>query len=203
MDFFIENYNSITGSDFPLLKILLPLAISFFTFQQISYLVDSYKGYTKEYKIIDYVVFVTFFPQLIAGPIVHHKEMMPQFKDTSNKKINFENISKGLLIFSMGLFKKVVIADSFSSYVEKGFDLQEKVTFVESIMSSLSFYFQLYYDFSGYSDMAIGLALLFNIKLPINFFSPYKSNKYTAILATMAFNINEVFKRLYIHSFRR
>lgn len=175
MDFLIENYNTITTSEYSLLKIALPLAISFFTFQQISYLVDSYKGYIKEYKIIDYIVFVTFFPQLIAGPIVHHKEMIPQFKDKSTKRINFENISKGLMIFSIGLFKKVVIADSFSASVEQGFDIQEKLNFIESYMSSVSFYFQLYYDFSGYSDMAIGLALLFNIKLPINFFAPYKA----------------------------
>ena len=175
MDFFIENYNSITDSSFPLLEITLPLAISFFTFQQISYLVDSYKGFTKEYKFIDYTIFVTFFPQLIAGPIVHHKEMMPQFADIKNKTINFQNISMGLFIFSIGLFKKVVIADSFSSYVSNGFDIQEKLTFIEAWITSLSYTFQLYYDFSGYTDMAIGLALLFNIKLPINFNSPYKA----------------------------
>ena len=175
MDFFIENYNSITDSNFPLLEITLPLAISFFTFQQISYLVDSYKGFTKEYKFIDYTIFVTFFPQLIAGPIVHHKEMMPQFSDNKNKTINFQNISMGLFIFSIGLFKKVVIADSFSSYVSNGFDIQEKLTFIEAWITSLSYTFQLYYDFSGYTDMAIGLALLFNIKLPINFNSPYKA----------------------------
>jgi alginate O-acetyltransferase complex protein AlgI len=175
MDFFIENYNLISDSSLPLLKITLPLAISFFTFQQISYLVDSYKGFTKEYKFIDYTIFVTFFPQLIAGPIVHHKEMMPQFEDDKNKTINSKNISMGIFIFSIGLFKKVVIADSFSSYVSNGFDIQEKLNFIEAWITSLSYTFQLYYDFSGYSDMAIGLALLFNIKLPINFNSPYKA----------------------------
>ena len=175
MDFFIENFNLISDSNLPLLEITLPLAISFFTFQQISYLVDSYKGYTKEYRFIDYTIFVTFFPQLIAGPIVHHKEMMPQFADEKNKIINFRNISMGLFIFSIGLFKKVIIADSFSSYVSNGFDIQEKLTFIEAWITSLSYTFQLYYDFSGYTDMAIGLALLFNIKLPINFNSPYKA----------------------------
>ena len=175
MDFFIENFNLLTDSNLSLLKITLPLAISFFTFQQISYLVDSYKGFTKEYRFIDYTIFVTFFPQLIAGPIVHHKEMMPQFEDKKNKIINSKNIAMGLFIFSIGLFKKVVIADSFSSYVSNGFDIQEKLTFIEAWITSLSYTFQLYYDFSGYTDMAIGLALLFNIKLPINFNSPYKA----------------------------
>ena len=175
MNFFVDNLNLFTDSNFTLPNIILPLAISFFTFQQISYLVDSYKGYTKEYRLLDYIVFVTFFPQLIAGPIVHHKEMMPQFRDKDKKRINYENISKGLFIFSIGLFKKVVIADSFSSYVSNGFDVQEKLTFLEAWITSLSYTFQLYYDFSAYSDMAIGLALLFNIKLPINFNSPYKS----------------------------
>ena len=187
MDFFIENYNLLFSSDFPSLGIVLPLAISFFTFQQISYLVDSYKGLTNEYKFIDYTIFVTFFPQLIAGPIVHHKEMMPQFENKENKRINYENISMGLFIFSIGLFKKVVIADSFSSYVSYGFDIQEKLTFIEAWITSLSYTFQLYYDFSGYTDMAIGLALLFNIRLPINFNSPYK-----------AINIQDFWRRWHI-----
>jgi len=166
-DFFIENLNVFTNSNINLLHLALPLAISFFTFQQISYLVDSYKGYTKEYKIIDYMIFVTFFPQLIAGPIVHHKEMMPQFKDKNNRDMLSENISKGLFIFSIGLFKKVVIADSFASYANNGFDIQEKLSFIDAWITSFSYTFQLYYDFSGYTDMAIGLALLFNIKLPM------------------------------------
>jgi D-alanyl-lipoteichoic acid acyltransferase DltB (MBOAT superfamily) len=121
------------------------------------------------------MIFVTFFPQLIAGPIVHHKEMMPQFKDENNKHMLSGNIAKGIFIFSLGLFKKVVIADSFASYASNGFDIQEKLTFIDAWVTSLSYTFQLYYDFSGYTDMAIGLALLFNIKLPINFNSPYKA----------------------------
>jgi D-alanyl-lipoteichoic acid acyltransferase DltB (MBOAT superfamily) len=174
-DFFISNVNFLVGSDIPLLNLALPLAISFFTFQQIAYLVDSYKGETKEYDFLNYVVFVTFFPQLIAGPIVHHKEMMHQFENVRNKVINYKNIALGLFIFSIGLFKKVVIADAFSVWATNGFDNAEILTLFEAWATSLSYTFQLYFDFSGYTDMAIGAALLFNIKLPINFNSPYKA----------------------------
>jgi len=174
-DFFIENFNLFSGTDIPLLHLVLPLAISFFTFQQIAYLVDSYKGFTKEYSKLDYLIFVTFFPQLIAGPIVHHKEMMPQFAQKENWFIQHENITKGLFIFSLGLFKKVVIADTFALWATQGFDASASLNFFEAWTTSLSYTFQLYYDFSGYTDMAIGLALLFNIKLPINFNSPYKA----------------------------
>lgn len=175
-DFFIDNVNYIAGSDIKNLNLLLPLAISFFTFQQVAYLVDCYKRGVKEYDFVNYALFVTFFPQLIAGPIVHHSEMMPQFmKDIKHHRINYENIAAGLFIFSMGLFKKVVIADTFSVIAGNGFDMAESLNIVEAWITSLSYTFQLYFDFSGYTDMAIGCALLFNIKLPINFNSPYKA----------------------------
>ncbi|MFA9374254.1 MAG: MBOAT family protein [Poseidonibacter sp.] len=174
-DFFIENLNSVVGTDVPLLHLALPLAISFFTFQQIAYLVDSYREETKEYDFLNYALFVTFFPQLIAGPIVHHKEMMPQFANVRNKIKIYKNIALGLFIFSLGLFKKVVIADSFAVWATKGFDSSTSLNFFEAWITSLSYTFQLYFDFSGYTDMAIGIALLFNIKLPINFNSPYKA----------------------------
>ena len=174
-DFFIENINLMSGSKVDLLNLALPLAISFFTFQQISYLVDSYREEIKEYGFLNYALFVTFFPQLIAGPIVHHKEMMPQFAKVSNKVKNYNNIAIGLFIFSMGLFKKVVIADTFAIWATNGFDVAEKLNIIEAWITSLSYTFQLYFDFSGYTDMAIGIALLFNIKLPINFNSPYKA----------------------------
>jgi len=174
-DFFIENFNLVFSSDAQLLHLALPLAISFFTFQQISYLVDSYKEETKEYDFLNYALFVTFFPQLIAGPIVHHKEMMPQFAKTKNKIRNHRNIAIGLFIFSIGLFKKVVIADTFAVWATDGFDVATTLNLVEAWTTSLSYTFQLYFDFSGYTDMAIGAALLFNIKLPINFNSPYKA----------------------------
>jgi len=174
-DFFIENINLLTGTHINLLHLALPLAISFFTFQQISYLVDSYRQETKEYDFLNYALFVTFFPQLIAGPIVHHKEMMPQFARMRNRVKNYHNIAMGLFIFSMGLFKKVVIADTFATWATNGFDVAEKLNLIEAWVTSLSYTFQLYFDFSGYTDMAIGAALLFNIKLPINFNSPYKA----------------------------
>ncbi len=174
-DFFIQNINFLTGQNIPLLHLALPLAISFFTFQQIAYLVDSYKGETKEYDLLNYMVFVSFFPQLIAGPIVHHKEMMPQFEDKSNKSLNYKNITTGIFIFAIGLFKKVVIADTLSPYVSHGFDLMPQLGFLEAWSTTLAYAMQLYYDFSGYTDMAIGSALLFNIRLPINFNSPYKA----------------------------
>ncbi|MFA9560392.1 MBOAT family protein [Evansella sp. AB-rgal1] len=174
-DFFIANINTLTDYSFSLLNLALPLAISFFTFQQIAFLVDAYRKEMNEYSFLDYTLFVTFFPQLIAGPIVHHKEMMPQFMNVGNKFINFRNISMGIFIFSIGLFKKVAIADTFAVWANKGFTESETLTFFEGWITSLSYTFQLYFDFSGYTDMAIGIALLFNIRLPINFNSPYKS----------------------------
>ncbi len=174
-DFFIENFNFAFSGSVPLLHLALPLAISFFTFQQIAYLVDSYRGETKEYDFLNYALFVTFFPQLIAGPIVHHSEMMPQFATRWNLVKNYKNIAMGMFIFSIGLFKKVVIADSLSQWATSGFDVAQKLNLIEAWITSLSYTFQLYFDFSGYTDMAIGVALLFNIKLPINFNSPYKA----------------------------
>jgi len=174
-DFLIENINYTLNTNVPVLDLALPLAISFFTFQQIAYLVDSYRRETNEYDFLSYAIFVTFFPQLIAGPIVHHKEMMPQFANLRSKVINYKNIALGLFIFSIGLFKKVVIADSFSVWANAGFDTATTLNLFEAWATSLSYTFQLYFDFSGYTDMAIGLALLFNIKLPINFNSPYKA----------------------------
>lgn len=120
-------------------------------------------------------MFVTFFPQLIAGPIVHHSEMMPQFADRANRILKPENISKGLYIFFIGLFKKVIIADTFAVWSSRGFDIAEQLSAAEAWATSLSYTFQLYFDFSGYTDMAIGIALMFNIYLPFNFNSPYKA----------------------------
>jgi alginate O-acetyltransferase complex protein AlgI len=179
-DFVISNISSLFDTDLPMLNLLLPLAISFFTFQQIAYLVDCYKTDTQEYKFLNYCLFVTFFPQLIAGPIVHHKEMMPQFSNVKNKNVNNTNIAKGLFIFSIGLFKKVVIADTFAIWANKGFEYaalekDNMMSFIDAWGTSLSYTFQLYYDFSAYTDMAIGAALMFNILLPKNFNSPYKA----------------------------
>jgi alginate O-acetyltransferase complex protein AlgI len=175
MDFFITNTNTVFGSNVGLLHLALPLAISFFTLQQVIFLIDSYEGLVKEKNFLNYTAFVTFFPQLIAGPIVHHKEMMPQFSSVRNKVKNYKNIALGLFIFSIGLFKKVVIADTFAVWATQGFDVATTLNLLEAWVTSLSYTFQLYFDFSGYTDMAIGAALLFNIRLPINFNSPYKA----------------------------
>ncbi len=175
-DFFISNIALLTGSDTSLLQLILPLGISFFTFQQIAYLVDAYRGICREYNMLHYSLFVTFFPQLIAGPIVHHKEMLPQFTDPINKHINYNNWARGSLIFIIGLVKKVVIADAFAQWANWGFDQADTLTLLEAWATSLSYTMQLYFDFSAYCDMAIGAALFFNIRLPTNFNSPYKSS---------------------------
>jgi len=177
-NFFVEQLNLVIGTSYNLENIILPLAISFFTFQQISYLVDAYRHETREYNFLHYCLFVTFFPQLIAGPIVHHKEMLPQFANNDIYKANSKNLSIGLLIFTIGLFKKVIIADNlalFANPVFASLDNSGAITFFSAWSGALAYSFQLYFDFSGYSDMAIGIAYMFGIKLPMNFYSPYKS----------------------------
>ncbi len=174
-DFFISNLNLLLGARYELLRVVLPLGISFFTFTQIAYLVDAHRGQAREYSAVNYALFVTFFPHLLAGPILHHKEMMPQFEDPERRGLNYEMIARGLFLFFVGLFKKVIIADNFAVWANLGFDQLATLTLVEAWMTSLSYTMQLYFDFSAYTDMAIGAAMLFNIELPINFFSPYKS----------------------------
>lgn len=174
-NFFIDNINTVAGTNLHLAEIILPLGISFYTFTQIAFLVDSYRGEAKEYDFINYALFVTFFPHLIAGPILHHKEMMTQFQSRWTLSIRYRNIFMGLFIFSIGLFKKVMIADTFAVWANAGFASGAPHDFFSAWATSLSYTFQLYFDFSGYCDMAIGAALLFNIWLPINFNSPYKS----------------------------
>jgi len=177
-NFFVDNLNLVLGTDWNLQRIFLPLAISFFTFQQISYLVDAWQGKTREYSFLHYSLFVSFFPQLIAGPIVHHREMLPQFGERRNARPHWENFAVGISIFSIGLFKKTVIADSLSQFVGPVFDDPNALADLELFTawgSTLAYTFQLYFDFSGYSDMAVGCARLFGIRLPVNFFSPYKA----------------------------
>jgi alginate O-acetyltransferase complex protein AlgI len=174
-NFIVDNVNLVLDDDLLIEKIALPLAISFFTFQKFAYITDSYKGETKGYDFLNFCLFVSFFPQLIAGPIVHHKEIMPQFQDLEKKRFNPENFTKGIYIFLMGLVKKTAIADTFSLLANSGYGNVAGLSFTDSWLTSLSYGIQLYYDFSGYSDMAIGSALLFNINIPLNFNSPYKS----------------------------
>ncbi len=177
-NFFLENLNRLASVDYHLGTIILPLAISFFTFQQITYLVDAYRGETREYDFLQYCLFVTFFPQLIAGPIVHHKEMLPQFSHLAIYRPDAGNLSVGLSFFFMGLFKKAVLADGAAVYATPVFGaaaMGESPTFFIAWGGALAYTCQLYFDFSGYSDMAIGLARLFGIRLPLNFNSPYKA----------------------------
>jgi len=185
--FLVFNLNTLTGAGINVGDILLPLAISFFTFQQIAYLVDSYRGITKEYNFVHYSLFVSFFPQLIAGPIVHHKEMLPQFDQSARYSFNNNDFAIGISIFAIGLFKKTVLADGIAGYASPAFSAADsgiQLDFFEAWGGALAYTFQLYFDFSGYSDMAIGVARMFGIILPLNFYSPYKAT-----------NISEFWKR--------
>lgn len=186
-NFFLENINNMFNVNIKYIQVALPLGISFFTFQQVSYLVDSYKGELKKYKFLEYVLFVCFFPQLVAGPIVLSKEMIPQFKDDKKRKLNYKNISEGIYLFSIGLFKKVMIADTLSGIVSLGYNTIGSINSFEAWFVALSFTLQLYFDFSGYWDMASGIAVMFNIRLPKNFNSPYK-----------ALNIQDFWRRWHI-----
>lgn len=187
VNFFVNNVNIVFHASLSIPEILLPLGISFFTFTQIAYLVDSYCGKAKDYSLLNYSLFVTFFPHLIAGPILHHREMISQFESRWGLAVRYRNIFMGLFIFSLGLFKKVIIADTFAIWANAGFDGGAALDFFAAWATSLSYTFQIYFDFSGYCDMAIGASLLFNVWLPINFNSPYK-----------ALNIQDFWRRWHI-----
>ena len=173
-DFFLENLNSL-GTDFELLHIVLPLGISFFTITQLLYLLDCYKGVTREHDFVNYALFVSFFPHLLAGPILYHRQMLKQFKNVACRHVQWENMSAGLTLFVIGLSKKVLIADSLSPYVGEGYAYVEELTLFSAWLTAISYMLQLYFDFSGYSDMAVGLARMMNFQIPINFNSPYKA----------------------------
>ena len=177
-NFFVDNLNAFSGSGLSLGQIILPLGISFFTFTQIAFLVDAWQGKVREYSLVHYGLFVTYFPHLIAGPVLHHGEMMPQFAKLSTYRLNPEDVAAGLTMFTLGLFKKVMIADEVAVYVTPIFDAARTgvpLSALEAWSGALAYTFQLYFDFSGYSDMAIGLSLLFGVRLPLNFDSPYKA----------------------------
>jgi D-alanyl-lipoteichoic acid acyltransferase DltB (MBOAT superfamily) len=174
-NFFFEIINGVFGTSITFEKVLLPLGISFFTFQQIAFVVDTYKGSIKKQNIIDYSLFVTFFPQLIAGPIVSHEEMLPQFEDQSNKKINADNLYQGARLFIIGLAKKVLLADVIGKAVDWGYQYYTVLDGFNTFLVIILYSVQLYLDFSGYCDMARGLGYCFNIQIPVNFVSPFKS----------------------------
>jgi D-alanyl-lipoteichoic acid acyltransferase DltB (MBOAT superfamily) len=178
-NFFAENFNHISGIPLTLTHIILPLGISFFTFTQIAFLVDTYQGKVKEFNFVHYALFVSYFPHLIAGPVLHHKEMMPQFAKRSVCRINWDNVAVGLSIFIFGLTKKLLIADSLGSIASPIFESVKAgghPMLFEAWIGALGYSLQLYFDFSAYSDMAIGLSLMFNVRLPMNFNSPYKAS---------------------------
>lgn len=177
-NFFLDNLRAMTGIHVDMAPVFLPLAISFYTFQQIAYLVDAHEGKTREDSFLNYCLFVTFFPRLMQGPIVYHKEMMPQFVQKAIFHFNPQNVAVGLTVFFFGLFKKVIIADGLARYATPVFDAAEQqyvLSFMEAWEGALAYTLQIYFDFSGYSDMAIGLAYLFGIRIALNFNSPYKS----------------------------
>lgn len=176
--FLVGVSDQVFGLGWQIPNIVLPLAISFFTFQQIAYLVDAYSGAVVEHDFFNYCLFITFFPHLIAGPITHHREMLPQFSNPNTFRPTFENLALGSTLFLAGLFKKIVIADTMGTYARAIFAAAatgEPASFLGTWGGVLAYALQLYFDFSGYTDMAIGLGLLFGISLPPNFESPYKS----------------------------
>jgi D-alanyl-lipoteichoic acid acyltransferase DltB (MBOAT superfamily) len=174
-NFFLASVAVLAGTSPPLLHIVLPVGISFFTFTQIAYLVDTAQGKVHERHLLPYVLFVTYFPHLIAGPVLHHKQMMPQFADADKRRLSAVNCAAGISIFIIGLAKKVLLADSLAPQASAVFDTADVPSLLLAWGGVLAYAFQLYFDFSGYSDMAIGLSRLFGIRLPLNFDSPYKA----------------------------
>jgi alginate O-acetyltransferase complex protein AlgI len=174
-DFFIANAARITGEALPLLHLALPLGISFFTFTQIAYLIDVYRRKAQEPALVNYALFVTFFPHLLAGPILHHSEMMPQFAQATNKRPQYDNLAAGLFLLTIGLVKKVLIADTFAPIADAGFAAPATLAAPSAWAAVLAYTLQIYFDFSGYTDMALGAARMFNIRMPINFDSPYRA----------------------------
>lgn len=175
-DFFISNMNALFKEDWALKHIALPLGISFFTFQQVSYIIDSYRdNEIIRYRFIEYAAYVTFFPQLVAGPIVMHSELIPQMKDVAKKRIDYENTSQGLYALALGLGKKVLLADNLSKVVNMGYGNISSLNATSMIVVIVAYTLQIYFDFSGYCDMALGMGKMFNLELPFNFNSPYKA----------------------------
>jgi alginate O-acetyltransferase complex protein AlgI len=177
-NFFVDNLNLVLGLEWKMARVVLPIGISFFTFTQIAFLADAYQKGVREYKFVHYGLFVTYFPHLIAGPVLHHAQMMPQFADPKTFRFHDGHFAAGMAIFAIGLFKKVVLADGVAPYADAVFrpaDAGLAPDLYEAWLGALAYTFQLYFDFSGYSDMAIGLSWMFNVRLPFNFDSPYRA----------------------------
>lgn len=174
-NFFVENVNAVFGADFQTRNILLPLGISFFTFQQLSYLIDRCRGDAPHYGLMDYLSFVTFFPSLISGPIVLHASTVPQFQDETRRRFSAESFSRGVMQFSIGLAKKVLLADTLALAVNYGYENIAALDAPAALAAAVGYTLELYFDFSGYSDMAIGVGRMFRIEIPENFNSPYRA----------------------------
>ena len=177
-DFVIFNINWLFEAEIPYQNILLPIGISFFTFQLIAYIVDAYQGKTKEYSFLNYMLFITFFPPLLVGPIVHHKDVVPQYSLIRQRWLDYDNIAKGLFLFSIGCAKKLLLADPMTDMAQNSFDEAQSLNSVEAWTASMLYTLSYYFDLSGYADMAIGLGLMFGILLPMNFNSPYKARNF-------------------------
>lgn len=175
MNFFIMNMNGLLHTEFNLISIILPLGISFFTFQQIAYLVDVYYKRIDQYSLEEFFLSSVYFPKISQGPITLHQEFIPQLRDKKNRTYNYENLSKGLYMFTLGLSKKVLLADVFGNFVTAGYNDLYALNSTSAILVMLSYTMQIYFDFSGYSDMARGISAMFNLNLPQNFNSPYKA----------------------------
>lgn len=174
-NFFIENLNAFLGKDIAFTRLLLPVGISFFTFQQIGWLVDSFRMETRGYSFWEYFLFTVYFPKIAMGPILLHGEFIPQLKDPSRLKADSRNMAQGLMILAVGLFKKVILAEFFAGPVNWGYAQVEILSSTDAFLVMLAYTFQLYFDFSGYCDMAMGISRMFNLELPLNFDSPYKA----------------------------
>ena len=172
--FLLEAANSL-GAHFEVLHVFLPFGISFFTITQVLYLVDCYEGVAKDHGFLRYALFVSFFPHLLSGPILYHKPMMSQFKNGELLRVDWDNMSRGMALFIIGLMKKVMLADVFSAFVASGFSHTTDIGIVFAWLTILAYMMQLYFDFSGYSDMAVGMSRMMNISIPINFNSPYRA----------------------------
>ncbi|MCM1296446.1 MAG: hypothetical protein NC311_12985 [Muribaculaceae bacterium] len=174
-DFFIGNVNAVLGTEYPFWGLALPLGISFYTFQQLSYVIDSYRGDCGRYSLLEYAAYVSFFPQLVAGPIVYHDELIPQLRAGENHHVRYENLCKGVYAFALGMAKKVLAADTLSKVVVAGYADVNALNSVSTVLVMVCYSLQIYFDFSGYCDMAYGIGFMFNVELPVNFNSPYKA----------------------------
>jgi len=177
-NFFLDNINRIFGAELQPLNLMLPIGISFYTFQILSYVVDVYRGNSEKSSLLDFAVFVTFFPQLIVGPIIRHDEMVAQLTSEKFRGIDTKNIMLGMLLFSIGCAKKIILADPLIAHAQNFYNVMGSGNFFEAWGGAISYTFAYYFDFSGYIDMALGLGLFFNIKLPVNFDSPYKARNF-------------------------